>query len=187
MTTGTDLPVMAAAPMYLRESLYMPYTFGLDFARDVLQKDGTQAAYAGALEHPPIDTLQIMRPQTYLDKQMVPPLNIPDLDKLIAPDYERYDFAGMGAFDMYLLAKQYAPESDAKTVLLPLARWILSRGPRQVSRRRTRSRLFTFRVGTRRRRRGRLLRCTAATPRSGMTSLSPPRPVPRLRPTTRAT
>jgi hypothetical protein len=114
MTTGTDLPVMAAAPMYLRESLYMPYTFGLDFARDVLQKDGTQAAYAGALEHPPIDTLQIMRPQTYLDKQTVPPLNIPDLDKLIAPDYERYDFAGMGAFDVYLLAKQYAPQRDAK-------------------------------------------------------------------------
>ncbi len=33
---------------------------------------------------------------------------------MIAPDYERYDFAGMGAFDVYLLAKQYAPQSDAK-------------------------------------------------------------------------
>ena len=114
MTTGADLPVMASAPMYLRESLYMPYTFGLDFAREVLKKDGTQVAYAGVLEHPPADTLQIMRPETYLDKELVPPLAIPDLDKLIAPDYERYDFAGIGAFDVYLLARQYAPQSDAK-------------------------------------------------------------------------
>jgi hypothetical protein len=114
MTNGADLPVMAAAPMYLRESLYMPYTFGLDFAREVLKKDGTQVAYAGVLEHPPADTLQIMRPETYLDHQSVLPLDIPDLDKVIAPDYERYDFGGMGAFDVYLLAKQYAPQSDAK-------------------------------------------------------------------------
>ncbi len=114
MTNGADLPVMAAAPMYLRESLYMPYTFGLDFAREVLKKNGTEAAYAGALQHPPIDTLQIMRPETYLDHQAVPPLTIPDLDALIAPDYERYDFGGMGAFDVYLLAKEYDPKGDAK-------------------------------------------------------------------------
>ena len=45
---------------------------------------------------------------------MAPPLIIPDLDKVIAPDYERYDFGAMGAFDVYFLAKQYAPDSDAK-------------------------------------------------------------------------
>jgi hypothetical protein len=114
MTSGTDLPIMAAAPIYLRESLYMPYTFGLDFEREVLRKRGAQGAYAGALEHPPADTLQVMRPETYLDSQVVPPLAVPDFDKLIAPDYERYDFGGIGAFDIYLMAKQYAPRSEAK-------------------------------------------------------------------------
>src|SRR5271165_2691146 len=38
MTDGKDSPVLAAAPVFLRESLLMPYTFGLDFVRDVLIK-----------------------------------------------------------------------------------------------------------------------------------------------------
>lgn len=114
MTTGADLPVMANAPVYLRESLYMPYTYGLDFAREVLTKRGTEAAYTGVLDRPPADTLQVMRPETYLDNQSTPPLPVPDLDKLIAPDYERYDFGGIGAFDVYLMSRQFDPQGDAK-------------------------------------------------------------------------
>ena len=114
MTNGQDSPVLAAAPVFLRESLLMPYTFGMDFVRTVLTKKGTSAAYMGMLEQPPVDTLQIMEPQTYLDNKAAQPPVIPDLDKLIAPDYERYDFGGMGAFDIFLLARQYAPKNDAK-------------------------------------------------------------------------
>lgn len=114
MTDGKDAPVLAASPIFLRESLLMPYTFGLDFVRDVLTGKGKVAAFDGMLERPPVDTLQVMVPSTYLSNQIVEPLTIPDLDKLVAPDYRRYDFGGMGAFDIYLLAKQYAPEADAK-------------------------------------------------------------------------
>jgi len=92
----------------------MPYTFGLDFVRTVLTKKGTSAAYPGMLEHPPVDTLQVMEPETYLANKVVDPPTIPDLNKLIAPDYDRYDFGGMGAFDIFLLARQYAPKGDAK-------------------------------------------------------------------------
>lgn len=114
MTDNQDQPELTAAPTYLRESLLMPYTFGLDFVRTVLIKRGKAATYDGMLEHPPVDTLQIMEPEAYLDGNAAPPLTVPDLDKLIAPDYERYDFGGMGAFDIYLLARQYAPDKDAK-------------------------------------------------------------------------
>ncbi len=107
MSDNKDSPVFAAAPMFLQESLVMPYTFGLEFVRTVLANKGREATYAGMLEHPPIDTRQIMQPETYLLKQEVSPLVIPDLDKLVAPDYERFDFGGMGEFDVYLLAKQY--------------------------------------------------------------------------------
>jgi len=114
MTNGKDAPVLASAPTFLRESLMMPYTFGLDFERTILTKNGSAAAYLGALERPPLDTLQIMDPQTYLNNRAVTPPTIPDLDKLMTPDYERYDFGGMGAFDMFLLVRQYAPDTDAK-------------------------------------------------------------------------
>ena len=114
MRDGKDAPVMAASPIFLQESLMMPYTFGLDFVREALAKKGKTAAFAGLLEHPPIDTLQVMVPSNYLAGMAVEPPTIPDLDKLIAPDYERYDFGGMGAFDIYLIAKQYAPGTDAE-------------------------------------------------------------------------
>ncbi len=109
-----DSPVLATAPVFLRESLMMPYTFGLDFVRAVLTKDGKGGAFVGMLERPPVDTLQVMEPDAYLQGKIAPPPIIPDLDKLIAPGYERYDFGGMGAFDVFLLARQYAPKSDAK-------------------------------------------------------------------------
>ena len=115
MTSGQDSPVLAAAPTFLRESLMMPYTFGFDFERAVLTKKGTATAYLGVLQRPPADTLQVMAPETYLDDKIASPPTIPDLDKLIAPDYQRYDFGGMGAFDVYLLVRQYAPQDDAKS------------------------------------------------------------------------
>ncbi len=107
MADNKDSPVFAAAPMFLRESLLMPYTFGLDFVRTVLAARGKDAAYSGMLQNPPIDTRQIMQPETYLMKQNVATLVIPGLDQLVAPDYQRFDFGGMGEFDIYLLAKQY--------------------------------------------------------------------------------
>jgi len=113
MSDNKDSPVFAAAPMFLRESLMMPYTFGLDFVRAVLTQKGKEAAYGGMLDHPPADTRQIMQPEMYLQGQVVPPLTIPDLDKLVAPSYERFDFGSMGEFDIYLLAKQYS-DADPK-------------------------------------------------------------------------
>ena len=109
MGDSKDSPVFSAAPMFLKESLLMPYTFGLDFVRTVLANKGKEA-YAMMLENPPIDTRQIMQPETYLLHQQVAPLTIPDLDKMVAPDYKRFDFGGMGEFDIYLLAKQYGAE-----------------------------------------------------------------------------
>jgi hypothetical protein len=113
MSDSKDSPVFAQAPMFLKESLLMPYTFGLDFVQTVQSNKGKEAAYAGMLLTPPIDTRQIMQPETYLLNQAVAALTIPDLDKLVGPAYERFDFGGMGEFDVYLLAKQYGA-SDLK-------------------------------------------------------------------------
>ena len=107
MGDSKDSPVFSQAPLFLKESLLMPYTFGLDFVRTVLTNRGKDAAYSGLLHDPPVDTRQIMQPETYLLHQVVPPLTVPDLDKMVAPNYTRFDFGGMGEFDIYLLAKQY--------------------------------------------------------------------------------
>ena len=147
MADNKDSPVFAAAPMFLRESLLMPYTFGLEFVRAVLANKGKDAAYSGMLENPPIDTRQIMQPETYLMKQDVAPLVIPDLDKLVAPDYERFDFGGMGEFDIYLLAKQYGGAAARTTIRIGAAATTSQPTPSQ--RPRTRSRCCTSRDGIR--------------------------------------
>ncbi len=110
MGDSKDSPVFAAAPVFLKESLLMPYTFGLDFVRTVLANKGKETAFAGLLHDPPVDTRQIMQPETYLLHQVVPPPTIPDLNALVGPAYERVDFGSMGEFDVYLLAKQYGVE-----------------------------------------------------------------------------
>jgi hypothetical protein len=107
MGDSKDSPVFSDAPVFLKESLLMPYTFGLDFVRTVLANKGKDAAFPGLLKDPPVDTRQIMQPETYLLHQIVPQLTIPDFDKMVAPKYTRFDFGGMGEFDVYLLAKQY--------------------------------------------------------------------------------
>jgi hypothetical protein len=107
MGDSKDSPVFSDAPIFLKESLMMPYTFGLDFVRTVLANKGKDAAFPGLLKDPPVDTRQIMQPETYLLHQVVPQLTIPDFDKLVAPTYTRFDFGGMGEFDVYLLARQY--------------------------------------------------------------------------------
>ena len=112
MADNKDSPVFAQAPMFLRESLLMPYTFGLDFVKTVMANKGKEAAFAGILENPPIDTRQIMQPETYLLHHVVAPPPIPNFDQMVAPSYERFDFGSMGEFDVYLLAKQYGA-SDA--------------------------------------------------------------------------
>lgn len=127
MGDSKDSPVFAEAPMFLQESLLMPYTFGLDFVRTVLQNRGKDAAFKGLLTDPPVDTRQIMQPETYLLHQVVPQLTIPNLDQIVAPNYTRFDFGGMGEFDVYLLAKQYGVQ-DPPELLPSLARRLLFRG-----------------------------------------------------------
>ncbi len=107
MGDSKDSPEFAKAPIFLQESMLMPYTFGLDFVRTVLANKGKDAAFKGLLTDPPVDTRQIMQPETYLLHQVVPQLTIPNLDQIVAPSYTRFDFGGMGEFDIYLLAKQY--------------------------------------------------------------------------------
>ena len=110
MGDSKDSPVFAEAPLFLKESLLMPYTFGLDFVRTVLTNRGKEAAFTGLLHDPPVDTRQIMQPETYMLHQVVAPPAVPDMDALVGPGYQRVDFGSMGEFDVYLLAKQYGAE-----------------------------------------------------------------------------
>src|SRR5579864_3056224 len=110
-TPGTS--VFNEAPIFLKESLTFPYSYGMEFVIKVLQKDGKQRAFAGVLQNPPHTTRQIMEPDTYLSGEKIERMHVPDF-KHDFKDYQKFDIGAMGEFDVDVLIEQYAGKEVAK-------------------------------------------------------------------------
>jgi hypothetical protein len=108
LARADDSPLFATAPLYLREMVIFPYTYGLSFLEDLLTRGGREMAFAGAFKNPPRDTREIMQPDSYLDGQRVEPLRLPKLSDLLKKNYVGYDSGAVGEFDVYILLKQYS-------------------------------------------------------------------------------
>jgi hypothetical protein len=108
MANGTDdSKVFKDAPIFLRESLTFPYSYGLKFEVKVLEQGGKEKAFAGVLANPPHTTRQIMQPETYLAGEQIPQMPIVDF-KHDFKDYLKFDIGAMGEFDVAVLVEQYA-------------------------------------------------------------------------------
>jgi hypothetical protein len=108
MSNGTDdSKVFKDAPIFLRESLTFPYSYGLKFEVKLLEKGGKEQAFAGVLANPPHTTRQIMQPDTYLAGEQIPPMLVVDF-KHDFKDYIKFDIGAMGEFDVAVLIEQYA-------------------------------------------------------------------------------
>lgn len=114
--TGTpSTKVFNDAPIFLKESLTFPYSYGMNFVIDLLQKGGKNKAFAALLQNPPHTTRQIMEPETYLSGEKIPPMSIPDF-KHDFKDYQKFDIGAMGEFDVALLLEQYAGKAVSKKI-----------------------------------------------------------------------
>ncbi len=112
--TGTDsTKVFNEAPIFLKESLTFPYSYGMEFIIKVMQKGGKGRAFEGVLRNPPHTTRQIMQPETYLSGEKIEPLRVPDF-KRDFKDYQKFDIGAMGEFDVDVLIEQYADKTLAK-------------------------------------------------------------------------
>jgi hypothetical protein len=108
MANGTDDSVVFKdAPIFLRESLTFPYSYGLKFVVKLIQTGGKQKAFADVLANPPHTTRQIMQPQTYISGEQIEPMGVPDFKKDFK-DYLKFDVGAMGEFDVAVLVEQYA-------------------------------------------------------------------------------
>jgi len=116
MMSGGKTPLYIKAPMFLKELLIFPYQYGLKFESDVLANAGREAAFAGTFQNPPVDTREILQPSTYLDKEKLPLMPVPDFEAAGGKEYTKYDLAVMGEFDVWLLAKQYAGQDAAAAI-----------------------------------------------------------------------
>ncbi len=111
-------PMYAKAPIYLREAMLFPYTFGMEFVRAVLTKRGQHAAFAGVLDQPPLDTRQIMEPATYLNHEPQVQFQVVPLERALGPNWRRDDFSGIGEIDLRVILRQWGGK-DAAAKLAP--------------------------------------------------------------------
>ena len=110
-TAGTK--VFNDAPIFMKESLTFPYSYGMDFIIKLLQAGGKEKAFAAVLRNPPHTTRQIMQPETYLSGERIEPMRIPDF-KHDLKDYKKFDIGAMGEFDVAVLIEQYAGKPISK-------------------------------------------------------------------------
>jgi hypothetical protein len=110
-TPGTK--VFNDAPIFMKESLTFPYSYGLEFIVKLMQKGGKEKAFAGALQNPPHTTRQIMEPDTYLSGEKIEPMPVPSF-KHDFKNYEKFDIGAMGEFDVAVLVEQYAGKPLSK-------------------------------------------------------------------------
>jgi hypothetical protein len=108
MANGTDdSKVFKDAPIFLRESLTFPYSYGMKFEIKLLEKGGKEQAFAAVLANPPHSTRQIMEPETYLSGERIEPMRVAEF-KRDFKDYLKFDIGAMGEFDVAVLIEQYA-------------------------------------------------------------------------------
>src|SRR5579864_1647891 len=110
-TSGTK--VFNDAPIFMKESLTFPYSYGMQFVIALMQKGGKEKAFAAVLQNPPHTTRQIMQPETYLSGEKIEPMRVPDF-KHDFKNYEKFDIGAMGEFDVAVLIEQYAGKPLSK-------------------------------------------------------------------------
>jgi hypothetical protein len=114
MTGSDNSPVMARAPLLLSESMLFPYREGLSFEQDIWMDQGREAAFAGALDHPPTSSWEIINPREY-EKHHIPAVPLlPNIHPLVDKLYQPYDIGQVGQLDVHILTELFGGDEAAR-------------------------------------------------------------------------
>ncbi len=103
---SVDSQLVHDAPMILREWGAFPYREGLIFEGELLQAGGKKLAFPEVFANPPHTTHEIIQPRSYLDREKVMAVPIPDARTILGDDYEQYDSGSVGELDVRALLWQ---------------------------------------------------------------------------------
>jgi hypothetical protein len=114
MDSSENSPVLARAPILLSKSLLFPYREGLSFEQDVWMDQGQAAAFAGALDHPPTSSWEIINPREF-EHHGIPAIPLlPNIHPLVDSLYNPYDIGQVGQLDLNILAEIFGGEAAAR-------------------------------------------------------------------------
>ncbi len=116
MSSTSGSPVLARAPLLLSQSLIFPYQEGLGFTQDLWMDMGRNAAFAGALDHPPSSSWQIINPRFYEQRRQPPIPILPDIHPLVDAQYRPIDIGQIGQLDLRILTTLYGGPAAARSL-----------------------------------------------------------------------
>ncbi|MEZ5401349.1 MAG: hypothetical protein R2729_16890 [Bryobacteraceae bacterium] len=101
---GSGFPVFSSVPLYMRESLVFPYSYGMLFQQKVLEKLGKDG-FAEVFRRSPQSTREILHPEKYIDgdKPVAVKTPVPESRK----EWKELAEGTVGEFDHTILLKQY--------------------------------------------------------------------------------
>ena len=112
-SSSSDYPVLAASPLYVRQSLLFPYTQGTLFFDAVYKKAGKDA-FSRVFKTPPSDSAEIYHPERYFSGWKHSKPRLPGLS--LQGEWNDVSEGEIGEFDHSLLLWQFCSEEEAKTL-----------------------------------------------------------------------
>lgn len=110
---GSQYPVLAKSPLYMRASLLFPYMAGLRFQQAVIEKYGNDA-FQRVFSDPPRNSQQILHPELYLDKTASREPELPVIAGI--KRYRTLNAGTVGEFDHAVLVEQYVNKKEAQSL-----------------------------------------------------------------------
>ena len=109
-----QFPVYESTPLYFREVLIFPYTDGLLFQHDMVERFGTDG-FRRVFAQPPETTQQILQPDLYLRKVAPLPPKLPAAP--LPKGYKRTYDGSFGQLDHRILLEHHLGEDDRSDLL----------------------------------------------------------------------
>jgi hypothetical protein len=106
-------PGLQKAPPFLKDALVFPYFAGLTFSADLL-KSGGWSSLPAVFANPPVSTQQIMHPALYHSRKIPAQVKLPDVDRLLGPEWTKLEENVMGEFGWKEVFKQFLGDDRAK-------------------------------------------------------------------------
>ncbi|MBM3783909.1 MAG: hypothetical protein FJW30_06080 [Acidobacteria bacterium] len=104
----SDYPELSNAPLYMRESLLFPYTKGLYFQQQVIEKLGNRG-FRAVFKKPPVNSRQILHPELYFAHTKPEGVKLASTPK----GYQELIEGDFGEFDIHILIRQFTDEPTA--------------------------------------------------------------------------
>jgi hypothetical protein len=109
-------PLLAKAPLFIRDELLFPYLSGVVFTQKVLQANSGWADFRKVFTNPPVSTQQILHPELYLKGVAPEKVTLPDVAQMLPRDWKKLDENLMGEFGLREVLKQTLGEERAASL-----------------------------------------------------------------------